>query len=66
MLERELINRENNQDIEDKICLTITEACKNVNVNDAPKMDNEIFVDGQPVKVGKDGSVDLNKKDDEL
>jgi len=62
VVERELINRIGNKEIENKICLEITSACKNVNVRDAPKFDNQIFVDGQPVPVGEDGKVDLNAK----
>ena len=63
VVEKELINREGNKEVESKVCLHITQACKNVNVNDAPKFDNQIFVDGQPVPVSGDGKVELGKKD---
>lgn len=46
VIERELINRVGNKEIEDKVCLQITQACKGVNVADAPRMDDHIFVDG--------------------
>jgi hypothetical protein len=66
VVERELINRENNKDVEKKVCHDISKACRNVNVKDAPKVDDQIFVDGQPVPVNKDGSVDLGGKPEEL
>lgn len=67
VIEKELIERQGNKAIEDRICNQLSQACKNVNVKDAPRFDNEIFVDGQPVPVGKDGKVDLGaKKEDEL
>jgi hypothetical protein len=60
LLELELIKRVGNSDIEDKVCQQITKACHNVDVKNAPRIDKEIFVDGQPVPVGDDGKVDLN------
>lgn len=46
VIERELILRKTNEEVENKVCLEISKACKGVNVKDAPKMDNQIFVDG--------------------
>ncbi len=39
-----------------------------MNVKDAPKFDNQVFIDGQPVPVGEDGKVNLagEEKADEL
>jgi hypothetical protein len=61
-VERVLMNRQNNSEVEDKVCMEISQACRNVNVKDAPRFDNQIFVDGQPVPVGEDGKVDLAAK----
>ena len=68
VIEKEMQIRDGNKDIENRICIELSKACKNVNVKDAPKMDNQIFVDGQPVPVGKDGKVSLsgNEKNIEL
>lgn len=60
VVERELQRREGNDKIEELVCTQKTKACFNVNVKDAPKFDNQIFVDGQPVPVGKDGKVSLD------
>jgi hypothetical protein len=60
VVERELQTRPNNDMIENKICHEISKACHNVNVKDAPRFDNQIFVDGQPVPVGQDGKVSLD------
>ena len=65
VIERELINRVGNNEVERIVCEEISQACKNVDVKDAPRFDNEIFVDGQPVPVGEGGKVDLNPKRDE-
>lgn len=46
VVEKELMNREGNKEVENKVCLHISKACKNVNVKNAPRFDNEIFVDG--------------------
>ena len=59
VVEKELMIRENNESIEDKVCTQISKACHNVNVKDAPRFDNQVFVDGQPVPVGEDGKVSL-------
>ena len=68
VVERELINRQSNTEIEHKVCHEISQACIGVDVKNAPRQDKEIFVDGQPVKVGEDGTVNLNAAagDDEL
>jgi hypothetical protein len=67
VVEKELMNRENNEVIEEKVCTQISKACHNVNVKDAPKFDNQVFIDGQPVPVGEDGKVNLaGEKSDEL
>lgn len=67
VIEKELMERTGNKEVEDRVCNQISQACKNVDVKDAPRFDNEIFVDGQPVPVGKDGKVDLGaKKSDDL
>ena len=60
VVEKELQRRDGNDGIEDKICMEISKACYNVNVKDAPRFDNQIFVDGQPVPVGQDGKVSLD------
>lgn len=59
VFEKEMQIRENNNEIENKICNEISKACKNVDVKNAPKTDNQIFVDGQPVPVGPDGKINL-------
>lgn len=66
-VEKALMNRQTNNadELEKKVCHQISEACKNVNVKDAPRFDDQIFVDGQPVPVGKDGKVDLSAKKSE-
>ena len=46
IIERELIKRQGNLEVEDKVCNQISKACKNVNVKDAPRFDDQIFVDG--------------------
>ena len=61
-VEKALMERQNNKDVEELVCHHISEACFNVNVKDAPRMDKEIFVDGQPVPVGEGGKVDLGAK----
>lgn len=65
VIERQLINRQNDKEVENKVCNIISEACKNVNVKDAPRFDDQIFVDGQPVPVGQDGKVEFGQKNDE-
>jgi hypothetical protein len=65
VFEKEMQTRTNNHDIEDKICYQITQACNNVNVKDAPRFDNQIFVDGQPVPVGEGGKVNIRGGDEE-
>jgi hypothetical protein len=65
VVEKELIARENNDSVEDKVCNQISKACLNVNVKDAPRFDNQVFVDGQPIKVGEDGKVNLKGNDQE-
>jgi hypothetical protein len=64
-LEKALLERETNAEVERKVCYEITEACVNVNVEDAPKMPEEIWVDGQPQPVGADGTANLGKGGDE-
>jgi hypothetical protein len=34
------------KDVENKVCLEITKACKGVNLKDVPRMDDHILVDG--------------------
>jgi hypothetical protein len=46
VVERELINRKNDKEVENKVCLEITKACKGVNLKDVPRMDDHILVDG--------------------
>jgi hypothetical protein len=57
VIEKQLINREDNKSVENKICVEITEACKNVDPKNAPRHDDHIMIDGQPVKMGPDGTV---------
>jgi hypothetical protein len=66
VFEKEMQTRENNDSIENKICSEITKACLNVNVKDAPKFDNQIFVDGQPVPVGEGGKVNLRGDEEHI
>lgn len=40
IIEKELIERIGNKEIEDKVCHRLSQACKNVNVADAPRFDN--------------------------
>ncbi len=61
-MEYELIHREGNKEVENRICNQLSKACKNVDVKDAPRMDENIFIDGQPVPIGADGSVNLAGK----
>jgi hypothetical protein len=66
-IEKALIERQGNAEVENYVCNVLSKACKNVDVKNAPRFDNEIFVDGQPVPVGQDGKVDLGaKKYDDL
>ena len=59
-LEKVLLERETNAEVEQKICYEISEACKNVDPEkDTPKMPEEIWVDGQPKPV-KNGVADLS------
>ena len=44
--EKVLLERDTNAEVEQKICYEISEACVGVNVEDAPKMPEEIWVDG--------------------
>lgn len=39
--------------------MEITKACKGVDVKNAPRTDDHIMVDGQPVKIGPDGTVKM-------
>jgi hypothetical protein len=55
-----LQTRPDNEVIEHKICHELSKAWYNVDVKDAPRFDNQIFVDGQPVPVGQDGKVSLD------
>lgn len=69
VVEKELINRDHKKDpkgalVEERVCNEISKACKNVNVKDAPRTDNQIFVDGQPVPL-KDGKVNLGGGNEE-
>jgi hypothetical protein len=67
VFEREMQRRSgSNKEIEDLICNDISKACKNVNVKDAPKFDNEIFVDGQPVKANGDGKFTLTGNEENI
>lgn len=59
VFEKEMQRRQGNKEIEDIICNRISHACTNVNVKDAPRFDNQIFVDGQPVPVGEGGKINL-------
>ncbi len=55
-LEKALIRRTlDNEAIEERICYDLTDACVNVNVKDAPRFDDHIMVDGQPVPVQQSG-----------
>jgi hypothetical protein len=70
-VERALIQRDGRADVkgtavEEKVCQEISRACANVNVKDAPKMDDKIFVDGQPVPVSKDGKVNLRGDEEHI
>ena len=47
------MNRTSEAQLLDTVCNVITLACFNTNPEDAPKFDDKIFVDGQPVDVGK-------------
>mmetsp|Transcript_31061 Transcript_31061/g.23101 ORF Transcript_31061/g.23101 Transcript_31061/m.23101 type:complete len:103 (-) Transcript_31061:47-355(-) len=66
VIERELIQRQDNASLEHKICHEISKACYNVNVRDAPKKDDHIFVDGQPVPMDQSGKVNLDYTLEEL
>ena len=65
-LEKALINRKTNAEVEEHLCNKVTQACRNVNVEDAPKMPEEVWVDGQPHPVGNDGNVDLKAEKEDL
>ena len=65
-LEKVLLERKTNAEVEQKICYEISQACVNVNVEDAPKMPEEIWVDGQPKPVNSDGTADLADKEEDL
>ena len=45
-IEKVLKERTDNKEVEQKVCYEISNACRGVNVKDAPKFDKEIFVDG--------------------
>ena len=64
LVENELMKRQNNEDVVAKICNVLTRACHNVDPANAPKFDNKIMVDGQPVDVSPDGSVPLDRNED--
>lgn len=66
VVEKELQARSNNKDVEERICTEVSKACKNVNVKDAPKFDNQIFVDGQPVPVGEGGKINLKGTEEHI
>jgi hypothetical protein len=59
VIEKEMQARKGNKDIERRLCIEISKACKNVDVKNAPRTDKEIFVDGQPVPVSPDGKITL-------
>ena len=65
LIERELIRRTGNNEVEARVCEVLTKACQNVDVKNAPRIDKEIFVDGQPVPVSQDGKVDLGHKNND-
>lgn len=45
------MNRTSSEQLIKTVCHEITLACHNTNPADAPKFDDKIFVDGQPVAV---------------
>lgn len=69
-VERQLILRDPKADpkgtlVEEKVCNEISRACVGVNVKDAPRQDQHIFVDGQPVPV-VDGKVNLRGDEEHI
>lgn len=40
VVEKALINRTTNKEVEDRVCQQLSKACYNVNVQDAPKTDD--------------------------
>lgn len=52
-VEKALLERKNNADVEQLVCYEVTGACKGVDSRDAPRFDDEIFIDGQPHKVNE-------------
>ena len=40
VFEKEMQARKGNHEVENRICYELSEACKNVNVKDAPRFDN--------------------------
>lgn len=64
-LERVLMEREKNSDVEQTICYDISKACVNVDVEaDTPRMPEEIWIDGQPQPIdAESGKVDLGQGD---
>lgn len=48
-----LTNRSNDEEPVQKLCYEISKACENVDPSNAPRMDNNIMVDGEPMDIVK-------------
>ena len=53
------MNRTSEEQVLNTVCNDITLACYNTNPADAPRFDDKIFIDGQPVDVNKSNKPDL-------
>lgn len=58
-IEKNLIGREKGANVEHKVCFEISKACQGVDPKNAPRQDSHIMIDGQPVKLGDDGTIKM-------
>ena len=58
-----LLERETNIEVEERLCFKVSQACVNVDMSDAPVMPEEIEVNGWPVPVNADGTVNAGTED---
>lgn len=63
-VEKVLLNRENNDEVESKLCYEISKACKGVENTEPPQMPDYIEVDGQKHAVGEDGTATIQNQED--
>ena len=62
-IEKALINRKNNNEVEQQLCFDLTKACIGVNFSEPPR-GPEVYVNDEPQHVNSDGTVQDKPKED--